>query len=116
VDSKGSIPLDSNVINSNSKAGVILATTSRIDKEKEKMLIDKGVKIIKADGSDGRVDLKLLMDELYKLEIDSVLLEGGGTLNSSAISAGIVDKVMCFISPKIVGEKMLPPRLKESEH
>jgi len=62
------------------------------------------------------VDLKLLMDELYKLEIDSVLLEGGGTLNSSAISAGIVDKVMCFISPKIVGEKMLPPRLKESEH
>jgi len=66
------------------------------------MLIDKGVKIIKADGSDGRVDLKLLMDELYKLEIDSVLLEGGGTLN-----AGIVDKVMCF---------MLPPRLKESEH
>jgi len=72
------------------------------------MLIDKGVKIIKADGSDGRVDLKLLMDELYKLEIDSVLLEGGGTLNSSAISAGIVDKVMCFISPKIVGGENAP--------
>jgi len=108
VDSKGSIPLDSNVINSNSKAGVILATTSRIDKEKEKMLIDKGVKIIKADGSEGRVDLKLLMDELYKLEIDSVLLEGGGTLNSAAISAGIVDKVMCFISPKIVGGENAP--------
>jgi len=47
VDSKGSIPLDSNVINSNSKAGVILATTSRIDKEKEKMLIDKGVKSLR---------------------------------------------------------------------
>ncbi len=43
------------------------------------------------------------MEELYKLEIDSVLLEGGGTLNFSALEAGIVNKVMTFISPKIIG-------------
>lgn len=108
VDSKGSIPLDCNVINSGSKAGVILATTSRIEKEKEEILVEKGVRIIKADGGDGRVDLKHLMEEIYKLEIDSILLEGGGTLNSSAISCGIVDKVMCFISPKIVGGEKAP--------
>ena len=43
------------------------------------------------------------MDKLHDLNIDSVLLEGGGTLNESALKSGIVDKVMFFISPKIVG-------------
>ena len=110
IDSKGMIPLDSNVINVASTAGVILATTSKIDSEKEKQLKDKGVRVIKADGNDGRVDLGMLMDELYRLEIDSILLEGGGTLNSAAMEAGIVDKVMIFIAPKIIGgENALTP-------
>ena len=105
VDSRGILPEDSNVIKSDSKAGVILATTSCIPKEKEERLIERGIKIIKADGTDKGVNLELLMDELYRLEIDSVLLEGGGTLNSSAISSGIVNKVMYFIAPKIIEEK-----------
>lgn len=105
VDSKGIIPMDSKVLCKDSKAGVILATTSNIIKEKEMQLVDKGVKIIKADGADGRVDLAKLSEELYKLEIDSILLEGGGTLNSAALEAGIVDKAMFFIAPKILGGK-----------
>jgi len=103
VDSCGRIPLESNMLNSDSQKGVILATTSRIDKQKEDSLIKKGVNIIKVDGADGNVDLDKLMDELYKLEIDSILLEGGGSLNAAALRCGIVDKVMSFIAPKIVG-------------
>ncbi len=103
VDSKGDIPMDSRVVNEESCAPLILATTSRIQPQKEKLLIDRGVQIIKADGAGGYVDLPLLMDELYKMELDSILLEGGGTLNASALEAGIVDKVMMFIAPKIIG-------------
>ncbi len=105
VDSKGIIPIDSQVINVESSSGVILATTSLIDCEKENMLKDKGVHILKLDNpsSKGRVDLNRLMQELYKLEIDSVLLEGGGNLNAAALNCGIVDKVMFFIAPKIIG-------------
>lgn len=105
VDSKGILPEDSNVLDTPSKAGVILATTSQIERCKEERLQNRGVRIIKADGNDGRVDLVRLMEELYKLEIDSVLLEGGGNLNSSALDSGIVDKVMFFIAPKIIGGK-----------
>ncbi len=105
IDSKGRIPVDSNVISVKSKAGVILATTSNIPKEKELILLDKGVKIIKCENSYGQVDLSLLMDELYNLEIDSVLLEGGGTLNASALDYKIVDKIVSFIAPKIIGGK-----------
>lgn len=105
VDSKGVIPIDSKVINVQSSAGVILATTSLIKSDKEKQLKNCGVKVLKLDSSDceGYVDLTKLMQELYKLEIDSVLLEGGGNLNAAALKCGIVDKVMSFIAPKIIG-------------
>ena len=43
------------------------------------------------------------MQYLGEEEIDSILLEGGSTLNFSALKEGIVDKVMCFIAPKIIG-------------
>lgn len=103
IDSKGRIPEDSRALNMDTNAEVILATTSAINMEKEKRLINRGIKIIKTESNDKRVDLKKLMEILYGLEIDSILLEGGGTLNASALKSDIVDKVMCFIATKIVG-------------
>ncbi len=103
VDSRGKIPVDSRVINSGSAAGVILATTSAIGDEKEKILTDMGVRIFKLDGAQGHVDLARLMEELHRTEIDSVLLEGGGGLNAAALSSEAVDKVMVFIAPKVIG-------------
>lgn len=105
VDSKGEIPLNSKVLTIESDQGAIVGTTSAIHLEKEKALVEMGAKVIKADGPNGRVDLNKLVEELYKLEIDSILLEGGGTLNASALQAKIVDKVMFFIAPKIAGGK-----------
>ena len=51
----------------------------------------------------GHVDLSELMRKLGEMKIDSVLLEGGGELNWSALEAGIVDKVQAYIAPKIFG-------------
>ncbi|MCI1327670.1 MAG: bifunctional diaminohydroxyphosphoribosylaminopyrimidine deaminase/5-amino-6-(5-phosphoribosylamino)uracil reductase RibD [Lachnospiraceae bacterium] len=56
-----------------------------------------------------RTDLAALMDFLGKEGIDSVLLEGGGTLNESALRAGIVDEVRAFVAPKIFGGKAPTP-------
>ncbi|HBE80586.1 MAG TPA: bifunctional diaminohydroxyphosphoribosylaminopyrimidine deaminase/5-amino-6-(5-phosphoribosylamino)uracil reductase RibD [Firmicutes bacterium] len=105
VDSRGRIPESSRVITEslNSGSRTILAVTSQIAPDKEESLKAKGVSIIKADGDDGQVDLQQLMIELAKREIDSVLLEGGGALNASALETGIVDKMMVFIAPKIIG-------------
>ncbi|HRN10583.1 MAG TPA: dihydrofolate reductase family protein, partial [Lachnospira eligens] len=49
------------------------------------------------------VDLKELMHILGEKGIDSVILEGGGTLNFSALQAGIVNRVQTYIAPKIFG-------------
>ena len=59
--------------------------------------------MIYTPGVDGRVDLISLMRELAAREMDGVLIEGGGTLNWSALSAGIVKKAYVFVAPKMLG-------------
>ena len=62
-----------------------------------------GVTILRVPEKDGRIDLRELMKMLYKMKIDSILLEGGSELNFSALKAGIVNKVQAYIAPKIFG-------------
>jgi diaminohydroxyphosphoribosylaminopyrimidine deaminase/5-amino-6-(5-phosphoribosylamino)uracil reductase len=108
IDSLGRIPPDSRVVTGPSDAGLLLATTSRIDPGQEAAYLQRGVHLLKLDGPDGKVDLPALMHELGKMEIDSILLEGGGGLNFAALQAGIVDKVMIFVAPKIIGGQQAP--------
>ena len=105
VDSKLRIPLDANVLQITGNDRCIIATTNIKDLNKDKILEKKGVEILQCDSVDDQVDLKNLMDKLGKMKIDSILLEGGGTLNYSALKAGIVDYALTFISPKFIGGK-----------
>jgi diaminohydroxyphosphoribosylaminopyrimidine deaminase/5-amino-6-(5-phosphoribosylamino)uracil reductase len=73
------------------------------NEEKKKILLDKGIEIIEYEGE--KADLKWLMKRLGKQEIVSVLIEAGSSLNARALEEEIVDKVMFFIAPKIMGGK-----------
>ena len=55
-----------------------------------------------------KIDLKKLMRLLAKKNIDSVLIEGGAKINFSALQAGIVQRVYCFVAPKIFGGNFAP--------
>lgn len=101
VDSTARTSLDSKVVTDKS-ARTIIATTSNAPPEKISALKNHGVEIITA-GDGERVDLKTLMQELAAQEITSVLIEGGGTIHFSMLSAGLVDKVFAFVAPKIIG-------------
>ena len=101
VDSTARTPLDSKVVTDKS-ARTIIATTSNAPPEKISALKNHGVEIITA-GNGEHVDLKILMQELAAQEITSVLVEGGGMIHFSMLSAGFVDKVFAFIAPKIIG-------------
>lgn len=59
--------------------------------------------VIRVPKGNGGVDMDVLMDELGRRGITSLLIEGGGTTHASAFMAGIVDKVMFFVAPKILG-------------
>lgn len=59
--------------------------------------------VIRVPRGNGGVDMAVLMDEVGRRGITSLLIEGGGTTHASAFMAGIVDKVMFFVAPKILG-------------
>lgn len=105
VDSKLRIPLDANVLKLNNTDKCIIATTNYCDKEKKDQLIKMGINVIETNSNDGQVNLKELMTILGELKIDSILLEGGGSLNYSMLNENLVDKAMFFIAPKIIGGK-----------
>ena len=101
VDSKLKIPKSSNLMKNPAK--LIIATTNKASKNDIKKLQQKGINVIITQSSKGLVDLEDLMKQLGKHEITSVMIEGGSQLNSSAIKSGIVDKVLIFTAPKIIG-------------
>ncbi|SFG19797.1 bifunctional diaminohydroxyphosphoribosylaminopyrimidine deaminase/5-amino-6-(5-phosphoribosylamino)uracil reductase RibD [Oribacterium sp. WCC10] len=74
-------------------------------------LINTGVEIINcpAEGDGNRVDLKKLMMLLGEKGIDSILLEGGATLNEEALKTGIVNEINVFMAPKIFGGNAKSP-------
>ncbi|MBF7096720.1 bifunctional diaminohydroxyphosphoribosylaminopyrimidine deaminase/5-amino-6-(5-phosphoribosylamino)uracil reductase RibD [Alkalibacter mobilis] len=108
VDSNLRIPLHSKVLNDEQANLTIVATLKETDTDKVRAIESKGAKVIFVKAMDGKIDLKDLMFLLGKENIDGILLEGGGTLNFSALKSGIVDRVMSFIAPKIVGGASAP--------
>jgi diaminohydroxyphosphoribosylaminopyrimidine deaminase/5-amino-6-(5-phosphoribosylamino)uracil reductase len=68
---------------------------------KQGILIRKGARIIEYNGE--KVEMKWLLKELGDTGVTSVLVEGGSSLNSYCLESGIVDKVMFFVAPKIIG-------------
>ena len=102
VDSSLRIRSSSKVLRHNDNM-TIIATTSRASDKKIKSILKGGNQVLVIKEKKGRVDLKELMRELGKLKISSLLIEGGSSISASALSAGIVDKVMFFSAPKIIG-------------
>ena len=87
---------------------VIIATTSKAPKKKADKLHQKGATILTLKAKAGLVDLKELMKELGKSEISSVMIEGGAELAGNAIKEQVVDKVMMFSAPKLIGNGLAP--------
>jgi diaminohydroxyphosphoribosylaminopyrimidine deaminase / 5-amino-6-(5-phosphoribosylamino)uracil reductase len=106
VDSSLRIPLKSKVLNINSPKNTIIATTKNADSKKiEKLKNIEGVEVVVAPMKEYRPNLKYLFDYLGQKCIDSVLVEGGSTLNFSVVKECLVDKVITFLAPKIIGGK-----------
>lgn len=103
LDSKLKIPLNAKVLNTESEAKTFIATGPDAPKEKIAALKERGAEIIPVDLSEDYINLSSLMKELGSRGIMSLMIEGGSETNASALKEGIVDKVLLFISPKIIG-------------
>ena len=101
VDSHLRVPLNSEVISDGKDT--IIGTIRGCNESKKNELESMGVKIIETEPKQGKVDLKKLIEKLSEEGIDSILIEGGGNINFSALEEGIVDKAIFYVAPKIIG-------------
>ena len=97
-------PLTAKVITTTKEARTIIATAV-CDPGMHAPYLEKGCEIVTVPENNhkGGIDLPHLMTLLGQREIDSILLEGGGVLNWSALTSGIVNRVQAYIAPKIFG-------------
>jgi diaminohydroxyphosphoribosylaminopyrimidine deaminase/5-amino-6-(5-phosphoribosylamino)uracil reductase len=109
VDGKGRTSAVAQVFNESGKA--LLVVDKKIDKEKKAEFAKVDVELLELPSKDGIIDLRKLMKNLGEREITSVLVEGGGILQGSLFDQGLVDKVIAFISPVIIGGKEAVPTI-----
>lgn len=105
IDSNLSIPIDSNIITFQPQTyPTIICTTENVSLKKIRNFESRGVKILKS-GKGRKVNISNLMPLLYKIGMQKLLLEGGGTLNWSFIKKNLVDEIRLTIAPWMVGGK-----------
>ncbi|MGE7876192.1 bifunctional diaminohydroxyphosphoribosylaminopyrimidine deaminase/5-amino-6-(5-phosphoribosylamino)uracil reductase RibD [Peribacillus muralis] len=102
LDSELRIPLEANVVET-SKAKTIIVTQEHAPEDKMAVLSEKGVEFIFVQKNDDGLDLSALMKELFNKGITDVLLEGGSEVNASFLRAGLIDKFLIYVAPKLLG-------------
>lgn len=108
LDSHLRIPMGSRLVRSAKEYPLlIVCNESTRDREEGTNRIQKleeaGAKVWTLPEENGHPDLNVLMQRLGEEKIDSVLIEGGGTVNEAALKAHIVHHVYAYIAPKIFG-------------
>jgi diaminohydroxyphosphoribosylaminopyrimidine deaminase/5-amino-6-(5-phosphoribosylamino)uracil reductase len=101
VDSKGRVPLNAHIFEPPGE--VLLAVAAPFDSVKKEKFVEAGVEVLELPAREGSVDIVELLKLLGKREIVTVLVEGGGKLLGSLFDHHLVDKVLAFISPIIIG-------------
>ena len=103
LDTHLSIAPGAKVLKQASNSDTILVAGKGVEPNKKTALEKTGARVIEASLRDNRIDMAALMVQLGAMGITSILIEGGSRVMGSAIQAGIVDKVLFFYAPKILG-------------
>jgi diaminohydroxyphosphoribosylaminopyrimidine deaminase/5-amino-6-(5-phosphoribosylamino)uracil reductase len=116
LDSSLRLPLDSRLVQSAAatRNGDVLvfcsASGERKRDEKKIQLEQLGIRVetVPAADSNRRLDLTAILHRLGQLEITSLMIEGGSTVNGTALASKIVDKVFLYYAPRILGTGSIP--------
>ncbi|ETP70173.1 5-amino-6-(5-phosphoribosylamino)uracil reductase [Planococcus glaciei CHR43] len=112
LDSKLRIPLDAKVVTDN-LADTWIFTSKQHDPKKRARLEALGITVIETSGEQ-RTDIPDVVRILGERSISSLFIEGGGTINAAFLENGLVDKVVLYFAPKLIGGKDAPTFLEGS--
>lgn len=108
LDGRLEIPLDSQIVLTSNQQCTLVVTSRKADIGKIAVLEDAGVEVLQLGDKPDFIPLVPVLEELARLGVTSILVEGGGQVNASFLEAGLVDKVYWFIAPKICGGESAP--------
>ena len=108
LDRRNRIPLTAKVFKNSRSQKVVYVTGPSISSRRLKTLTDKKVEVIDGKTLKNGFNIKYLLKELANRDMNSILIEGGAELNASFLKAGLVDRVVAFISPKLIGGAQSP--------
>jgi len=103
VDARGRCPRTANLFTDAHRHRTIVGTTAFAPAAWRRALALLGVTVLVLPAKQRRADLSVLLAELGRMEITSILAEGGGELLGALFTARLVDQVAFFFAPKIIG-------------
>jgi diaminohydroxyphosphoribosylaminopyrimidine deaminase/5-amino-6-(5-phosphoribosylamino)uracil reductase len=107
LDSRLRIPEEAKVIGMSPEKAIIV-TTELAPKDKVNKLEEMGVQVLILDAREGRVNLKPCLSRLGEIGIMTLLVEGGGQVNGSFLDEDLIDKLLLFFSPRLIGNHQAP--------
>jgi len=102
VDSQLRMPFGARILQ---VPGEVLIATASADQRRTRALQRPGVQVCRLPGEGGRVDLMALLDCLAAQQINEVLLEAGAILSGAMISARLVDELIVYMAPRLLGDQ-----------
>ena len=97
------IPLEVRLLQQPENGRVLIFCGPQAPEEKIKALQDKGAEVIPTETENGKIKLKEVLKTLGQREISALLVEGGSKVLTSFLEERLADKVMAFISPRLIG-------------
>lgn len=101
LDRQLKTPLDAQILKTNIARTIIV--TAEGQQEKTHTFKNTGAEFIYVPLVEGKLDLHSMLDQLYKLGITDVLVEGGGEVNASFLRDGLIQKFLIYMAPKVLG-------------
>jgi len=108
VDSRARLPLDAKLLQTGTRARVLVAVGEAAAPQRLAALESAGVTVLACKSREGRVDVADLGARLLALDVTAVLLEAGSELTGAFVQAGLVDRVAAFVAPTLLGGAKAP--------
>ncbi len=103
LDGRLRIPLRARVLTKDAPAATLVLTARPASAKKVRQVRERGIEVVSLAAKTGRIPIARVMQELGERNIMSVLIEGGATVAAAALAAGVVDRLLVFFAPKLIG-------------
>jgi diaminohydroxyphosphoribosylaminopyrimidine deaminase / 5-amino-6-(5-phosphoribosylamino)uracil reductase len=108
LDSDARTPPHAQVLRSGSPARALVAIGADAPAARVRALEEAGATVARCPAPDGRVDIATLLADLFARDVRAVLVEGGGEAHAAFLDADVVDRVLLFVAPLLLGGRTAP--------